>query len=238
MTPSIPNTLLLVEDEPDAGMLLRDYLRRQGYTVRWYTSGDACARELPALEVDLAILDVMVPGLDGYQLLEALRHTPHLKGLPVIMLTARDRESDVVEGLTQGADAYIRKPAGLALVAAHVQRLLNRISRPTDGPAPERHYGPLRLQPEFQQAYLAEQSLQRTPTEYQVLELMLADPDKAYSRAKLLSLLDPGAQKGLNERTVDAHMKNLRSKLGPLSGMIYTVRGVGYGVDPTAYAEA
>lgn len=229
-------TLLLVEDETDAGEMLRDYLQMQGYTVHWYTDGQVCATALPTLlpAPNIAVLDVMVPGMDGHALMAVLRGMPAYATLPIILLTAKDRETDVVEGLVGGADAYIRKPAGFPVVLAHVETLLRRMP---PRHIPRRHeYGPLVLDEDRQQAYHSGQDLHLTPTEYQVLALMLAEPERVFSRESLLEILDPGKVKRLNERTVDAHMKNLRAKLGTLGNLISTVRGVGYSLNNQAYA--
>jgi DNA-binding response OmpR family regulator len=222
--------ILLAEDEPDAGQLLHDYLELQGYRVHWETHGEAVRTHLrqQGAGLHLAILDVMLPGVDGLRLLEELRQQRETAALPVLLLTALDRETDVVRGLALGADAYLRKPVGLAEVHAHVQALLRR-HRPPDAAIA---LGPLVLEPTQLRATCNGQDLQLTPTECYLLQLLAQQPRRIFSREELADALGAREDKIIGSRTVDAHIKNLRAKLGAHAALIATQRGLGYGINP------
>lgn len=217
-----PPRILLLEDEADAGLLLARYLERQGYAVHWARDGHAALAALEAGRFDLAVLDVMTPGADGFAVLAALRE--RYAALPALFLTARAQDEDEIAGLRAGADAYLRKPVALSVVLAHVERALRRAAPPA-GEA----VGPLRLDREARRAWLRDRPLDLTQSEFQLLAALADRPRKAFSRAELLDALgDPGERL---ERTVDVHIKNIRLKLGADAGLVKTVRGFGYGLD-------
>ncbi|MBX3102037.1 MAG: response regulator transcription factor [Bacteroidetes bacterium] len=222
--------ILLVEDEPDAGQLLRDYLEMQGYLVTWETSGAAALLRIQqeGHSLSLAVLDVMLPEVDGLRILAALRAQRETLHLPVLLLTALDREADVVRGLAMGADAYVRKPAGLAEIHAHVLALLRRHRTESDHIA----LGALLLEPSQLRASYAGRELGLTPTEYYLLHLLAGQPRRIFSREELADALGAREDKVMGIRTVDAHIKNLRHKLGAEAAMIATQRGLGYGINP------
>ncbi len=215
--------VLLVEDEPDAGAVLKDYLRQSGYQVAWVQTGAEAlallATEGPHLQA--AILDAMVPPPDGPALLRHIRQTPGLEHLPVLFLTARSEEAAELQALAAGADDYIGKPASLNKVATRLEALLRRA-----GPAAET---PLVHDAANRRIVAHGRALELTAAEYHLLAQLLDHPSRVFTRQELLQSASPEPDEAL-ERTVDAHIKNIRAKLGPLGSYIRTYRGLGYGL--------
>jgi DNA-binding response OmpR family regulator len=223
------DTILLLEDEHDAGRLLKDFLELNGFRVLWFTDGQEALRQLPALQdvLRMAVLDVMVPGADGFAVLHRLRELPRTRSLPILFLTAKDQDEDAIRGLAHGADDYLAKPAGMQLVLAHIQALLRR----TDPAPPQRTLADVTLNYATQEVLVAGQRLPATQTEFKILALLVAQPNRAISREEIIQQLgDDG--KDVFDRTIDAHIKNLRTKLGPAAAIIKTYRGLGYGLNP------
>lgn len=229
------STVFLLEDEREAGALLANFLQLNGYRVLFETRGTMGRERLlaHAAEVDACILDVMVPEVDGFELAGVIRRHPQLKTVPILFLTAKDREADEIEGLQHGGDAYLRKPCSLQVIKAHLERLLARHPKSVTA-QPKRELiqaGPLVLDPEQRTARIHEQPLSLTHSEYEILLALARHPGQVYSRRQLLELIADDAEREVFERTVDAHIKNLRLKLGEAAPMIKTHRGLGYGLD-------
>lgn len=233
-----PPRILLLEDEPDPALLLTQYLTHHGLVVDAFANGlhawQALATAPPAHYAG-AVLDVMVPGLDGLALLGRIRTTPALAGLPVLLLTARDQEADELEALAHGADDYIPKPASLARVLARVQALLRRQTAPpppatvTTGSAGADESAPalFQLLPQALSCRVMGQRVALTATEYHLLALLATHPGRVFTRQEILeALAEP--HHAVFDRTVDAHIKNLRHKLGPAAALLRTARGTGY----------
>lgn len=222
-------TLLLVEDERESADLIANYLEMNDYRVLTAYDGNKAAALINAEAdaIDLAILDIMVPGKDGKELCRIIRNHPVLADIPVLFLTARDEERDEIEGLELGADAYLTKPAGVKLVKAHIDNLLRRRRPEKSGWL---HYGSVYLDTEARQIYLNDEPLEATSTEYTILELFFRHPRRVFSRQEILGHIG-GEQRDVFDRTVDVHIKNLRIKLGEEGELIKTYRGVGYGMN-------
>ncbi len=178
-------------------------------------------------EIDVAILDIMVPHVDGKEICRRIRKHPVLSGIPVIFLTARDQEKDEIEGLELGADDYIPKPASLKLVKAHVESLLRR-QQPQNSKWLQ--YGDLYLDTIGKDLYQKEKRIDLTSTEYALAELFFQNPKMVYSRQQILEHIGDD-DKFVFDRTVDVHVKNLRLKMGDSSDVIKTYRGLGYGLN-------
>jgi DNA-binding response OmpR family regulator len=228
--------IILLEDEIEGAEILKDFLAHHGYQV-WHAPDGPTAQSMLTQSVQpfqLAILDVMVPEPDGYALLAQIRAQSHTAHMPVIMLTARDRDSDEITGLNQGADDYIRKPASLSLILAHIQTLLRRANvNPainTATPAVEANER-LVLDQTAKQAFLLGQALNLTWSEFQLLALMFAHPHRIFTRQELVDALHDSEPKTVYDRTIDAHIKNLRLKLQDHAAAIRTCRGIGYCFD-------
>lgn len=227
--------VLIVDDEARIVELLRAYLERDGYQVLPAYNGrealDLARQERPGL----VILDLMLPEVDGLEVCRAIRRESNV---PIIMLTARDEEADKLVGLELGADDYITKPFSPREVVARVRAVLRRASA---SPEPDERVGvgTLLIDPQRHEVYCDGKPVTLTPTEFKLLEIMARSPGRVYSRLQLLELVQGEAYEGY-ERTIDAHIKNLRDKLGgfrqdPGCGIV-TVYGVGYKLEPGQHA--
>ena len=219
------NTLrvLLVDDDQKLLELLSAYFLKNGFAVLKATNGpdalELAQREAP----DLIVLDLMLPGLDGWEVCRRLRKT---SDVPILMLTARDEEADRLIGLELGADDYVTKPFSPREVVARAKAILRRSRR--EMPAEnELRQGPLVMLMEQHRVLLHGKELELTPTEYKLLETLAAKPGRVFSRLQLVEQVQGYAFEGY-ERTVDAHIKNLRRKLGEEQQLVQTVYGVGY----------
>lgn len=221
------HTILLVEDEVESGEMLANFLELNHYTVYWAKDGKEALKiiEEHADEIELAILDIMVPHHDGKEICRHIRKNPVMNEIPVLFLTARDEEQDEIEGLELGADDYIKKPASLKLVQAHIETQLRR-------QAPEKthwlRYGHVYLDTEAKVMYINEEQVDLTHTEYVIAELFFQHPKLVYTRQEILEHITD-EEKYIFDRTVDVHIKNLRIKMGEEGKLIKTYRGVGYG---------
>ncbi len=226
--------ILLVEDALDLAQVIRRELEAAGYRVVHAADGPAALQRHAEQEPDLIILDWMLPGLDG---LEVLRRVRQKSAVPVLMLTARSEEVDRVIGLEVGADDYLTKPFGMRELLARVHALLRRAQRiremlhadaARDGVTGEvLEYGLLRLDMQSRQAAIDGESIELSKTEFDLLSLLLQNPGRAFSRAYLLDTVW-GAEYVGGDRSVDNAMLRLRKKLGPLGENVETIWGVGY----------
>jgi len=225
----LKHTILLVEDEKEPADMLANFLEIEDFNVIVAYDGKQAlsAIEKRADEIDLAILDIMVPYVDGKEICRRIRKHPVLNSIPVIFLTARDKEKDEIEGLELGADDYIPKPASLKLVKAHVESLLRR-QQPQNSKWLQ--YGDLYLDTVGKDLYHKEKRVDLTSTEYALAELFFKNPKMVYSRQQILEHIGDD-DKFVFDRTVDVHVKNLRLKMGSSSDVIKTYRGLGYGLN-------
>ncbi len=184
----------------------------------------ACAKRLP----DVVLLDIMLPGVDGLQILQRIRQTPGLETVPVMMLTAKDTELDTVRALDGGADDYLTKPFGLLEMVSRVRVLLRREERGSKSRGSEvLCVGPLVLWPRRREATLDGEELLLTQREFDLLEFLMRSPGEVFSREELLQRVWGWDYDGAS-RTVDVHVQQLRAKMGEHGRGIETIRGVGY----------
>lgn len=224
--------ILLLEDEVASAMLLKEYLEISGFTVRVVHDGEEAVSciEDQSCSFDLAILDIMVPPPDGYEVCRLLRSQNRYKEIPVIFLSAKDREDDEIAGLEIGADDYITKPAGGKLIATRVRKLLERKEANQESSAHEIHNGAITIDLQSRAVRVDEDEIELTYTEFEILTLFLKNPRRVFSRQEILDRISSDDERIVFDRTVDAHIKNLRLKLGEQSGgKIRTYRGLGYG---------
>lgn len=214
--------VLVVEDEAKIAALLRDYLEAAGFVVRVCADGDAATALAQAWPADLVLLDVNLPGKDGFAVCRELRAAG---SLPILMLTARVEEIDRVLGLELGADDYVCKPFSPREVVARVKALLRRSH---GGIAAGVTGSPLQFDAEAHEARLAGVLLPLTPVEYRLLQALAARPGSVLSRARLIDAAYDD-HRVVSERTMDSHLKNLRRKLLDAGGQAVTIEGV-YGV--------
>ncbi len=215
--------IVVVEDDESIREMLRYYFQSVGYTVRPYESGEIMleregAQPLP----DLFILDIMLPGMDGLEILRRLREGADTKDVPVIMLTARSAEMDRVSGLENGADDYVVKPFGIMELQARVKAVLRR-TRPRESDLLT--CGDLVIDPAAREVHKGGRLVELTFKEFELLRLLCARRGVALTRDEILQTVWDYDFTG-ETRTVDMHVKALRQKLG--EDVITTVRGVGY----------
>jgi DNA-binding response OmpR family regulator len=224
-------TILLVEDERDLALIVRRELEAAGYRVVHAIDGVVALEIHNREQIDLVVLDWMLPRLNGLDVLRILRQS---SSTPVLMLTARSEEADRVVGLEIGADDYLTKPFSVRELIARVRALLRRgeLIRQTlmadrNGAAEELRRGPLSLNPQTRLAVLNGEELDLSPTEFALLQLLLRSPGRAFSRSYLIETVWGETYVG-GDRSVDNAVLRLRKKLGPLGDAIETVWGVGY----------
>jgi two-component system, OmpR family, phosphate regulon response regulator PhoB len=222
--------ILIVEDEEPLTLLLRYNLEAEGYEVDAAARGDDADLRLKETPPDLAVIDWMLPGLSGIELIRRLRTRPQTKQLPIIMLTARGEEGERVRGLATGADDYIVKPFSVPELLARVRALLRR-ARP-ERLAAVLLAGDIELDREKKRVLRSGRDVTLGPTEFRLLEFLMQSPGRVYSREQLLDGVW-GRDVYIDERTVDVHVGRLRKALnqGRDGDPIRTVRGAGYALD-------
>jgi DNA-binding response OmpR family regulator len=220
------STILIIEDELELVKVLRSYLEQANFTVLTAYRGDTGLSTWEHKRPDLVILDLNLPGVDGFDVAREIRRK---SATPIIMLTARVEEADQLIGLELGADDYIAKPFSPRVVVARVRALLRRAETPSREPKLLR-IADLEIDLEAHTVTRSGESLDLTPTEFNLLSALAAQPGRAFSRLQLLEATQGNAYEGY-ERTIDAHIKNLRAKLEPDPKdprYIETIFGVGY----------
>jgi len=219
--------ILVVDDEEDILELIRYNLERESYQVRTADSGLAAIRAIESSPPDLVVLDLMMPGVDGLQVTAQLRNAPLTADLPIIILTARDADEDVVVGLQAGADDYMTKPFTPAVLLARVEAVLRRRRRATPDQGARLRLGSLSIDPERHETRLGEQLLKLTGAEFRALHHLARHPGRVFTRQQLVEAVH-GEDYVVTDRSIDVLMVGLRKKLGEQADSIETVRGVGY----------
>ena len=220
--------ILLIEDDSDISELVQYNLEREGYRV--YASGDGEIGLNQALQLkpNLIILDLMLPGLDGLSVCRKLRASQETQDIPIVMLTAKGEESDVVIGLEMGADDYVSKPFSPKELVARIRAVLRRPRAPGAVAAEGRRtVGPVTIDPERHEVWLRDQPLSLTLAEYRLLSALTSRPGRVFTREQLLEKIT-GGEAYVIDRNVDVHVRAIRKKLGSEAEFIVTVRGVGY----------
>jgi DNA-binding response OmpR family regulator len=221
--------ILVVEDEPVINRALAERLRGSGYEVVQAWDGPGAVAQFAETAPDLVVLDVMLPGFDGH---EVCRRIQAERPVPVLMLTARDDEADILVGLGVGADDYLTKPFRMRELVARVAALLRRVDRAAElaaGSGAATEWGDLRVDAGARRVWVAGTEVHLTPTEFDLLLRLAGDPGVVLTRESLYAEVWgwPGAS---GTRTVDSHVKALRAKIG--AERVRTVHGVGYALEP------
>jgi DNA-binding response OmpR family regulator len=216
----VVTTVLVVEDEPSIADAVVSRLRSEGFDARAESDGLRAVEVCRRLKPDLVVLDLMLPGIDG---LEVCRRIQADRRVPVVMLTARDDETDLVVGLSVGADDYVTKPFSPRELVARIRAVLRRVADAGDGVV-LRHEG-VELDPATRRVHRHGVEVHLTPLEFDLLAQLLARPGTVFRREKLLAEVW-GYADGTGPRTVDSHVRALRRKLG--EDVVRTVHGVGY----------
>jgi two-component system, OmpR family, phosphate regulon response regulator PhoB len=219
--------VLVVDDEPDIVALIVYHLAKAGYRVSTAGTGDdgldAARREHPAL----VILDLMLPGISGYDVLEQLRASEATRNVGVLMLTARVEEPDRVRGLALGADDYLTKPFSPQELVLRVGAILRRMQSSPTSPADVLAIGPIHIDRSEHRVLVEGAAVDLTPTEYKLLLMLAERRGRVQARGHLLETVWEAAP-DIQTRTVDMHVQRLRAKLGSAGALIETVRGFGY----------
>jgi two-component system response regulator BaeR len=226
----IKQHIFIVEDEQKIARLLRDYVEQAGYRATILNAGDNAVYQVRKKAPDLMLLDIMLPVMDG---MAVCREVRKFSNIPIIMITAKVEEIDRLLGLELGADDYICKPFSPREVVARVKAVLRRVH--TDQQEKTKMIGPIVLDEETHQARVHNSSLQLTPTEFRLLQVLLSRPGRVFSRDELLVQAQGYDCEGY-DRTIDSHIKNLRKKIAeklPEHEIITTIYGVGYKLNIT-----
>ncbi len=227
---SVKRRIYLVEDETHIQELVKYNLEADGYSVSAFVEGEDMLCHCESIIPDMFILDLMLPGIDGYEILKRIRQNNILKNLPVIMLTAKSEELDKVLGLELGADDYITKPFSIRELTARVKSLFRRADIPSASPTVIINAGDISINTERHEVYNGEKRLDLTLKEYELLKILLQNRGKVLSRDLLLEKVWGFDYFG-ETRTVDVHIRYLRQKIEKDDSKpeyIETVRGVGY----------
>ncbi len=221
--------ILVVDDEPDISALVAYHLAREFYRVRTVSDGEEALEAVGRERPDLIVLDLMLPGTSGLDVLRSLRSRPEFESLPVVLLTARSDEQERVEGLSLGADDYVTKPFSPQELVLRVGAVLRRVRQqpPAGAGGALLQVGPVTVDTDAAGAMVEGTPLELTPTEYRLLTTLMERRGRVQSRRQLLEAVwDTTAD--ITTRTVDMHVQRLRSKLGSAAGWLETVRGFGY----------
>jgi len=219
--------ILVIEDEPDILEVIQYNLEREGHKVVVCRNGEQGLSRIRTDNPDLVILDLMLPGMDGVEVCRQVKSDPVTRSIPLIMVTAKSEESDIVLGLGIGADDYITKPFSPRELVARVKVVLRR------GPLREQSSGErvvrgsLAIDLGRHEARVHDQVLNLTPTEMRLLHFLASHPGRVFPRAHLLSRVI-GEDAIVTDRNIDVHVRALRQKLGEHANILETVRGVGY----------
>ena len=216
--------LLLVEDDAMIGRTMMNALRAEGYAIDWNRDGDAALAALAGTDYDLMLLDLGLPRRDGLTVLRGMRGGR--RGLPVLIITARDAIEDRVAGLDAGADDYLVKPFDLDELLARIRALLRRSQGRAD---PKLHHGELELDPARREVTLDGVAVALSAKEFELLHVLMASLGRVLSRDQLLEKLY-GWNEDIGSNTIEVYIHGLRRKLG--AGLIQTLRGVGYRLAP------
>ncbi|MGI9324551.1 MAG: phosphate regulon transcriptional regulator PhoB [Pseudomonadales bacterium] len=218
--------ILIVEDDPEIQEMLTFSLTRAGYQVTACDSGERALEHLDGQLPAALIVDWMLPGLSGVELVGRIRREELTRDIPLIMLTARGEEADKLKGFDSGVDDYLTKPFSPKELLARIKALIRRSSAPADGVL---ELQGLRLDHQAHRLSVGEEEVHLGPTEFRLLALLMTQPDRAFDRAALLDRVW-GRGVYVEERTVDVHVLRLRRALKPhgLDQLVQTVRGVGY----------
>lgn len=219
--------ILVVDDEEDILELVKYNLEREGYLVDCVETGEKAIERATAIRPDGILLDLMLPGVDGIEVCRELRKNPDTRTIPIIMMTAKGEEADVVSGLEVGADDYVPKPFSTKVLIARLRALLRRTAEKKDEEAGEViRRGTFVLDLGRREASIAGKPLDLTFTEFEILRLLAKRPGWVYSRSRIVNEIK-GSDYPVTERAVDVQIVGLRKKLGD-ADLIETVRGVGY----------
>ncbi len=219
--------ILVIDDEPDILELIRYNLDKHGYQVTCVPSGEEALTHLRRHRPALVVLDLMLPDVDGLDVCKTMKHDTHMAQIPIIMLTARGEEVDVVTGLELGADDYLTKPFSPRVLLARIKAVLRRNQSQPSEDANVLHQGAFVIHPGRHTVLLDGESISLTSSEFRILHLLARRPGWVFSRQQILEAVS-GHEANATDRAVDVHIVSLRRKFGTYGDVIETIRGVGY----------
>ncbi|MFH1262770.1 MAG: response regulator [Pseudomonadota bacterium] len=215
--------VLIVEDHPDIVEIVRYNLEREGFQVSWAKDGEEGLKKIMAERPDLLLLDLMLPKMSGFDVCKTLRSEVGTRSLPVVMLTAKGEEVDIVRGLELGADDYVTKPFKPKELLARVRAVLRRSDAKTD----VIRFRDLVIDSDRHRVDLKGEELQLTRAEFRLLRALASRQGRVFTRDQLIEKMT-GGDVSIVDRNIDVHVSSLRKKLGSYGDLIVTVRGVGY----------
>jgi len=220
-------TILAVDDEEDILELVRFNLTREGYEVMCATSGENALKTIKRKSPDLIVLDLMLPGMDGLDVAKVLKSDPNTMNIPIIMLTAKGEEADIVTGLELGADDYVTKPFSPRILIARIRAMLRRKTmKPSDSESTLKIHN-LFIHPGRREVRVNDTAVDLTYTEFGILHYLSRRPGWVFTRSQIVDAVK-GSDYPVTDRSVDVQIVGLRKKLGDAGRYIETVRGVGY----------
>ncbi len=221
-------TILVIEDDPDIVEVIRYALEREGFTVLTASAGERGLQEAQRRRPELILLDLMLPGIDGLEVCRRLRERSETQAIPIVILTAKGEEADIVVGLEMGADDYLPKPFSPRELVARIRAVLRRTQR---APKPEGksrvEIGELVLDLTRYEVLNDGEPVPLTRAEFRLLWTLAQRPGRVFPRSELVDRITAG-ESYIIDRNVDVHISSIRKKLGEAGGVIATVRGVGY----------
>jgi len=220
-------TILVIEDDDDILELIRYNLNKEGFNVSGVGSGEEGVSQARANPPDLIILDLMLPGIDGFEVCRELRGDPKTAHIPLIMLTARGEEADIVSGLELGADDYIIKPFSPRVLLARIRTVLRRKAKTNVDPETPIRIHDLFIHPGRHEVTLKGKPIDLTLSEFRLLHFLAGRPGWVFTRYQIVNAIK-GEDYPVTDRSIDVQIVGLRKKLGSYSKYIETVRGVGY----------
>ncbi len=219
--------LLIVDDEEDILELLSYNLKREGYRITTADTGEIALREAKSNVPDLMILDLMLPGIGGLDICRILKNNISTESVPIIMLTARGEEADIVTGLEMGADDYITKPFSPRVLTARVKAVLRRKSETVSFDSGNLSIREINVDTEKHEVSIEGIKTELTVTEFRLLQFLASKPGRVYTRFQIIDAVR-GEDHVATDRSVDVQIAGLRKKLGKCGRYIETVRGIGY----------
>ncbi len=219
--------ILVVDDEPDILELVQYNLAKDNYEVTCVASGEEGVTKIHSTQPDLLILDLMLPGIDGLEVCKRLKQNPRTASMPIIILTAKGDEADVVSGLELGADDYLTKPFSPRVLLARVKAVLRRQHLEPTAADAILTQGALSIHPGRHEVLAHGKPVPLTPTEFRILHLLARRPGWVFTRNQIIEVAQ-GDDASVTARAVDVHIVALRRKLGVCGEAIETIRGVGY----------
>lgn len=219
--------ILVVDDEEDILELVKYNLEREGFQITCAQSGEKAIEATRQEPPNLIVLDLMLPGIDGLEVARRLKQRQKTAGIPIVMLTAKGEEADIVTGLELGADDYMTKPFSPLVLIARIKAVLRRQSAQSQEPDPILSIGKLTIDSRRRVVSAGDNNLDLTYSEFQILQFLAARPGWVFTRSQIVDAVR-GDNYPVTDRSVDVQIAGLRKKLGPCGDYIETVRSVGY----------